>query len=86
MSGNIYLIENDDNLSPMKESLFDSEDILQTLIEKYPELLAGDQMNSDAPIRWLLVSREMGIPGEEDGGGDGLWIIFLSIRTQYRHL
>lgn len=69
MSGNIYLIENNHNLRPMTESPFDNEDILQTLIEKYPELLAGDQMPSDTPRRWLLISREMGV-ADKEGGAD----------------
>lgn len=41
---------------------YDSEDLLQTLIMKHPELLAGDQINPDKPIRWLFIKREAGIP------------------------
>src|SRR5205085_9682564 len=47
---------------------YDSEDVLQVLLAKYPNLLAGDQMDSVAPRRWLLISREMGVPSEEEGG------------------
>src|SRR5262249_51904139 len=34
----------------------------------YPNLLPGDQMDRAAPRRWLLISREMGVPSQEDGG------------------
>lgn len=55
----------------MNETVYDSEDILQTLLEKYPTLLPGDQMDSLNPRQWLLISREMGIPDSagivEDG-------------------
>src|SRR5262249_38311738 len=42
--------------------------VLQELLAKYPNLLAGDQMDGAAPRRWLLISREMGVPSEEEGG------------------
>jgi hypothetical protein len=34
----------------------------------YPNLLAGDQMDASQPRRWLLVSRERGVPAEQGGG------------------
>lgn len=34
----------------------------------HPDLLAGDQINDAEPRRWLLISREMGLPSEEGGG------------------
>ena len=68
MSGGIFLVQND-TLVELEDQPFDSEDAFQTLLAKYPELLAGDQIDSNAPRRWLLVRREMGVPDEE-GGGD----------------
>jgi hypothetical protein len=67
MNGGIFLIQGDGNLVEMKEQNYDSEDLLQELLAKYPNLLAGDQIDSVAPRRWPLVSREMGVPSEEDG-------------------
>jgi len=67
MSRKIYLIQNDETLTEMTENPYPSEDILQTLLSKYPDLLAGGQINADQPRRWMLVSREIGIPGEHDG-------------------
>jgi hypothetical protein len=68
MNGGIFLIQSGGELVEMKEQPYDTEDVLQELLAKYPNLLAGDQMDETAPRRWLLVSREMGVPGEEDGG------------------
>lgn len=65
MTGHIFNIQDDETLVEMNEQPFENEDIFQTLLEKYPNLLAGDQINSAAPRRWLLVRREMGVPGEE---------------------
>jgi len=53
----------------MEESAYDSENLLQELLAKYPDLLAGEQINSTAPRRWLLLTREMSVPDEEDGAG-----------------
>ncbi len=58
-----------DTLIPMTESAYSSEDILQALLARYPDLLPGDQIAPDNPRRWLLVKREMGVPGVADGNG-----------------
>lgn len=50
----------------MKEHKYDSESLLQELLAEYPNLLAGEQMDSAEPRRWLLVKREVGVPGEEE--------------------
>jgi hypothetical protein len=49
----------------MREERYDSEDLLQTLLAKYPELLAGDEVGER---RWLLVKREVPVPDRETGG------------------
>jgi hypothetical protein len=67
MSGKIYLLKEEGTLEPLDEEVYASEDLLQTLLEKYPDLLAGDQIDQSEPRRWLLISREMGIPEEEKG-------------------
>jgi hypothetical protein len=68
MKGGIFLIQDNGALVEMSEQKYDSEDLLQALLEKYPNLLAGDQIDSESPRRWLLISREFGVPAEEDGG------------------
>ena len=66
--GKIYLIKGDETLQPLEEQEYLNEDILQTLLAKYPDLLAGEQIDEAKPRRWLLVTREAGVPGEEGGG------------------
>ncbi len=73
MNGGIYLIQENDKLVEMREKTYDSEDLLQKLIAKYPNLLAGDQIDSDIPRRWLFISREAELPSEEDG--EGRWYV-----------
>lgn len=68
MSGGIFLIQNDGELVEMKPEPYDTEAVLQELLAKYPNLLAGDQIDGASPRQWLLISRELGVPGEEDGG------------------
>lgn len=38
-----------------------TEDEFQTLLERFPELLAGEQIDRANPRRWLLVAREIGV-------------------------
>jgi hypothetical protein len=64
MSAGIYAIQDGGRLIEMTEQPYDSEDVLQRLLEQYPDLLAGSQIDSDCARRWVLVSREMGVPGE----------------------
>lgn len=53
----------------MTEAPYDSEDVLQRLLAKFPDLLAGDQLASGEAQRWLLIDRESALPDSEDGGG-----------------
>lgn len=68
MSGDIYLLQEGGELVPMAEEAYDSEDLLQRLLAEYPSLMAGDQIDTAAPRRWLLISREAGVPSHEGGG------------------
>ena len=69
MAGGIFLIEQGGGLAEMLPGPYESEDNIQALLAQYPSLLAGDQIDPDAPRRWLLIAREMPVPGEKDGGG-----------------
>jgi hypothetical protein len=69
----MYVIHDDGRLVEMSEQPYDSEGVLQRLLADYPNLLAGDQMNSAVPRRWLLLAREVGIPGED--GGSARWSV-----------
>ena len=68
MTGGIYLVHGDD-LVPMTVQAYPSEGDLQDLVARHPELLAGDQAADGLPRRWLLITREMPVPGEPDGTG-----------------
>lgn len=64
-SAKVFLIGKDqEHLIPMTETEYPQEDKLQELIARYHDLLPGDQMDPDDPPRWLLVGREIGIPGD----------------------
>jgi hypothetical protein len=69
MSNGIFLLRGDE-LVEMRQQPYDSEGVLQTLLEKYPHLLAGEQADG-VRRRWLLVKREAGVPVHE--GGAARW-------------
>jgi hypothetical protein len=68
MSGKIFTLDNDGKLTELSQKRYKDEDFFQSLIEKHPEILAGDQINPDNPRDWILISREMGVPAEQGGG------------------
>lgn len=73
MAGGMFVIHSDGQLVEMVESKYDSEDLLQGLLAKYPSLLAGDQIDPASPRRWALVRREAALPGE--AGGADRWSV-----------
>ncbi len=79
MGGGIYLIQDDDQLVEMTEQSYDSEERLQELIEKYPNLLAGDQIDRATPRRWLGVTRDLTstVLDEDDGSHWSLDHLFI---------
>lgn len=66
MSGQIFLRRSDGQLVGMDRAQTDLEKDLQILVAKYPNLLAGDQIDPERPRRWLLVRREYGVKSEAD--------------------
>lgn len=67
MSG-MFSIQKDGSLIELREEPYNNEGIFQRMLADYPSLLPGDQFNQESPRRWLLISREAGIPCEEAGG------------------
>jgi hypothetical protein len=67
MSGGIYLLQKNGELIEMNERPYDSESLLQGYLAKHPNLLAGEQINSSAPRKWLLMSPEASLPSAEGG-------------------
>ncbi|MBS0207616.1 MAG: hypothetical protein JSS27_01555 [Planctomycetes bacterium] len=68
MSDGIFVL-NGEQLVELTVQPYETEDDFQAILAKHPNLLAGGQMNRAEPRRWLLISREVSVPGEQDGGG-----------------
>lgn len=61
----IFIVgEHEDTLIALEETSYVTEDMLQELLARYPDLLPGDQIDPENPRRWLLIAREMGVPGD----------------------
>jgi hypothetical protein len=67
MTDGIFLIQPDGKLIEMNSAPYDSEDFLQQLLATHPSLIAGSQVDPQSPRRWLFVSREVGVPDQEEG-------------------
>jgi hypothetical protein len=76
LSPGIFLVGEDGDLVEMREKPYDSEAVLQELLERYPNLLAGDESSEDRPHRWILVKREAGV-GTEAEGNERWWVDHL---------
>lgn len=72
----IYLVSDSGELQRVEHQLYASEVVLQELVAKHPELLAGDQIDPQAPPKWLLLRREAAIPDSADGA-DRWWLDHL---------
>ena len=69
MSSGVFLLNKDGSLEEMNQEDYSSEEYLQTLLEKYPNLLAGEQINETNPRKWIVISREFPVPGDDFSGG-----------------
>ncbi len=67
MAGDIFLVQHDGSLVELTESPYDAEIVLQGLLATYPALLSGSDIDPESPRRWLFVTRELGIPGDDAG-------------------
>jgi hypothetical protein len=63
----IFLVRNGE-LAELRAQRYDSESLLQSLLANHPGLMAGSQIDAASPRRWLLVTREMSVPSEAEGG------------------
>jgi len=62
----LFILQPDGTLVGLAETEYDSEAFLQELLAKFPELMPGDQIDSASPRRWLLITRELGVPDDVD--------------------
>lgn len=70
MGERIFVQGQEGQLDSLEEEEFSSEEELQKLLATHPELLDGQQLNPDAPRRWMVVAREQGIA---QAAGEGDW-------------
>lgn len=69
MAGGVFQIRDDGKLVQFTASPYDTEDDLQTYVEQYHDLLAGDLIDAETPRRWVLVGREARLAGDQSGVG-----------------
>ena len=63
-----YIKDEDGTTTPMERIRCKNEDKeLQLILEKNPSLLPGDQINPEAPRRWVPIAREMPVPDPRTG-------------------
>jgi len=64
----IFLLSGTDEIERVPYRMYETENLLQGLVDKHPELIVGEQINPDLPPKWIVVRREAGIPDSDDGG------------------
>ncbi len=68
MPSSIFHVDDLGQLTPLHETAFDTEQLLQELLARFPSVLSGEATDAGAPA-WLLVTREMRVPDDAEGGG-----------------
>lgn len=61
----VFVLQGNDTLISMQPTSFAAEADFQDLLARFPELLVGDQINSEDPRRWVLIKREQVITTDE---------------------
>lgn len=69
MAESLFLLGSDNVLKPMRETSFETEDVFQDLLARFPTLLTDADFGEGSPRRWMLVGREVAVPDVEDGAG-----------------
>jgi hypothetical protein len=77
----IFLLADNNKLQRIPNVEYETEGLLQALIADNPELMVGEQMDAEAPPKWLMVAREAGIPDSQNGGSR--WSVDLLLLDQY---
>lgn len=50
-----------DGLTPMTRAAFPTENQLQDLLARFPDIMPGELVDPDSPRRWMLITREAGL-------------------------
>lgn len=69
LPGGAFILQDGKAPIRVRRESFPSEADFQELIAQNPQLLSGDLLNPEEPIRWLLIDREVAIGDSEDSGG-----------------
>jgi hypothetical protein len=85
MAGGVFLRRGTE-LIEMVEQPYELEDYLQELVERHPSLLAGDQVDPDAPRRWLVLSPKQPFRRRRAAPADGASIICYTILTELQRV
>ncbi len=67
MNEQIFILDKNKPLVELNEKDFINENQFQELLEKYPKLIPGSLINPENPRKWIVISREIGVPDEELG-------------------
>lgn len=67
MSESLFLLRGNDALTKLSSAKFETEDIFQGLLARFPDLLTDADFGEGTARRWVLVSREAEIPTKEGG-------------------
>jgi hypothetical protein len=62
----IFVLDANRKLHELHEQPYETEALLQQLLTDFPNLLAGDLVDAEAPRRWLLISPELGLADADD--------------------
>jgi hypothetical protein len=73
-----------EKLVELRAQDYDSEELLQRLLADHPHLIAGQQIDESSPRRWLFITREMGVPGEDAAAAGGRSITSFWTRMGYQ--
>ena len=66
-AGGIFL-KDQDSLVVLQPSAYDSEDVLQSALANFPQVIAGATTSGANEPQLLLISREMAVPGSDASG------------------
>ena len=78
--GRLYHIDNGTAFPCKPVRTTDEVAELQDVLARNLFLLPGDQINPEAPRRWMLVRQEMPVP--DPGGGGSRWSVDLLLTDQ----
>lgn len=73
LPGGAFILQDGRPAVRVKRESFPTEDDFQELIADTPELLSGDLLDPDDPVRWLLIDREVAIGDSEES--EGRWSV-----------